>query len=83
MSWSKNVVHLHNGILHRIKKEGTPTFCGSMDGTVENYAEWNAEWNTPVGERQIPYNLTYKRNLMNKIKLKNEQNGMAFEFALD
>ena len=31
---------------------------------------WNrdyyAKWNKPVCDRQIPYDLTYKRNLMNK-----------------
>ena len=27
------VVHLHNGILHSREKEGTPTFCNSVDGT--------------------------------------------------
>ena len=37
-----------------------------MDGTGKYYAKWNK----PVGERQIPYDLTYKGNLMNKI---NEQ----------
>ena len=39
------------------------TFCDSVDGTGEYYAKWSK----PVGERQIPYDLTYKRNLMNKI----------------
>ena len=37
----KTVVHLHNGILHSRKKEGTPTLCDSMDGTGEYYAKWN------------------------------------------
>ena len=37
--------------------------CNSMDGTGEYYVKWNK----PVGERQKPYDLTYKRNLMNKI----------------
>ena len=52
-----------NGILHSKKKEGTPTFCNRMDGTGEYYAKCKK----PVGERQIPYDLTYNRNLMNKI----------------
>ena len=34
------------------------------DGT----ANYHAKRNKPVGERQIPYDLTYKRNVMNKIK---------------
>ena len=45
------------------QKEGTPTFRNTMGGTGEHCAKWNK----PVGERQIPYNLTYKWNLMNKI----------------
>ena len=60
----KSVVHLHNGILRSRKKEGAPTLRNSMDGTEEYYAKWNK----PGGERQIPYGITYKRNLMNKIE---------------
>ena len=60
----KTVVHLHNGILYSRKKEGNPTFCSRMDGT----GECQAKWNKPVGERQIPYDLTYKWNLMNEIE---------------
>ena len=41
-------------------------FCDSMDGTGEYYTKWNKA----VGERQILYDLTYKRNLMKKSKLK-------------
>ena len=41
---------------------GAPTLCDSMDGTGEHYAKWNK----PGGERQIPYDLTYKWNLINK-----------------
>ena len=44
------------------KKEGAPTLCDSMDGTGEHYAEWNK----PGSERQIPCDLTYKWNLINK-----------------
>ena len=51
------------------QKEGTPTFCDSIDGTEEYYAEWNK----PVDESQIPYDLTYKRNLMNN-KLMSKKN---------
>ena len=52
----KTVVHLYNGILCSRKKEGTPTLCNCMDRTGEHYAKWNK----PGGERQIPYDLTYK-----------------------
>ena len=47
------------------QKEGAPTLCDSMDGTGEHYAKWNK----PGGEGKIPCDLTYKRNLVNKIKL--------------
>ena len=33
-----------------------------MDGSEEHYAKWN----NPGGEKQIPYDLTYKWNLINK-----------------
>ena len=60
----KAVVHLHNGILHGFKKEGTLTLCNSMDGCREYYAKWNKL----VRERQIPYDFTHVWNIMNKIK---------------
>ena len=44
------------------QKEGSPTLCDSMDGTGEHYAKWNK----PGGKRQIPDDLTYKWNLINK-----------------
>ena len=62
MSGSKMVVHLHNGIQGSKKKEGAPTPHNSMDGSRENYAKWNK----PGGERQIPFDLTYKWNLRNR-----------------
>ena len=58
----KIVAHLHDGILHSRKKEGAPTICDSMDGTGEPYAKWNK----PGGEGQIPYDLTFIWNLINK-----------------
>ena len=44
------------------------TLFDSMDGTGEHYAKWNK----PGSERQIPYDLTYKWNLINKTN--NKQN---------
>ena len=38
-----------------------------MDGTGEHYAKWNK----PGGERQIPYGLTFNRNLINKTRKQN------------
>ena len=37
--WIKKLVHLHNGILHSRKKDGTPTLHNSMDGSGEHYAK--------------------------------------------
>ena len=44
------------------RKKLLPTFPDSMDGSGEYYAKWNKLG----GERQIPYNLTNKWNLINK-----------------
>ena len=41
-----------------------------MDGTGEHYAKWNK----PGSERQIPYDLTYKWNLINKTNRKQNRN---------
>ena len=56
------MVPLHSGILRSRKKEGAPTLCDSMDGTAEHYAKWNE----PGSEGQMPYDFTYKWNLINK-----------------
>ena len=45
--------HLHNGLLLSRKKENF-ILCDSMDGPGECYAEWNK----PVGERQLPHDFT-------------------------
>ena len=52
----KNVVHLHDGMLHSRREEGAPTLRDSVDGTGEYFAKWIKLG----GERQIPYDLTYK-----------------------
>ena len=56
--------HLHNGILFVYKREENFTLCNSMDGPGEHYAKRN----TPVIERQVPYDFTHIWNLMNKLK---------------
>ena len=66
----KAMVHLHNGILCSRKKEGAPTLCDRMDGTGEHYAKWNK----PGGEGQIPYDLTYNWNIINKRKKQTKYN---------
>ena len=44
------------------KKKEILLFTDSMDGNGEHYAKWNK----PGGERQTPYDLTYKWNIINK-----------------
>ena len=62
MNAPKNMVHLHNGIQCSRKKEGAPALHNSIDGIGEHYAKLNK----PGGERQIPYDLIYKWNLIIK-----------------
>ena len=44
------------------RKKELLNLCNSMDGTGEHYAKRNK----PGGDRQIPYDLTYKWHLINK-----------------
>ena len=62
--WIKKLWYiLHNGILLcSRKKEGAPTLHDITDGTGTHHGKWNK----PGGERQIPYDLTYKWNLIKK-----------------
>ena len=46
------------------QKEGAPSLCDSMDGTGEHYAKGNK----PGGERQMPYDLTFNSNIINRRK---------------
>ena len=57
------MLHLLNGILHNRKNEGNLTFHNSVDGSREHCAKLNK----PVRKRQMPYDLTYMWNLVNKI----------------
>ena len=77
--WFKNDVHLHNGIVCRKKEEGIPTVCESLVGTGEYYATWNKS----VGETQIPYDLTYKRNITNKNKRMSKTEPKAWKHGTD
>ena len=43
-------------------EEGAPTLHNSMVGTGEPYAKWNKAG----GERLLPYDLTFKWNLIDK-----------------
>ena len=64
------MVHLLNGILCSRNKEGPPILHDTIDGTGEHYAKWNK----PGGERLIPYDLTFKWNLINKTNKWTKQN---------
>ena len=48
------------------KRERTPTLHDSMDGSGEHYAKWNKSGS----EGQIPYDLTFNWNLVNKVNSK-------------
>ena len=65
MSGSKKLCYIYTMEYYTAerKKELLLFVTDSMDGNGERYAKQN----TPGGERQIPYYLTYKRNIMNKI----------------
>ena len=52
------------------KKEGAPTLQDSMEGSGEHYAKWKK----PGSEREIPYDLTYKCNLINKTNKQEKYN---------
>ena len=58
-----------------IKKEGNLILSNSMDGHGEHYAKWNKL----VSEWQIPYDLTYKRSLMNKNTLMGKMEPQAWK----
>ena len=61
------MVFLYNGVL-RSRNEGPPTLHNYMNGTGRHYANSSK----PGGEKQIPYDLTYKWNLI--IKQPSKQN---------
>ena len=52
------------------QKEGAPTLCDSMDGTGKHYVKWNKSG----GEGQIPYDLTFNWNLINKTNKQTKYN---------
>ena len=61
------MAHLQDGILQSRKKEGAPTLCNSIDGTGKHYANRNKA----SDEREIPYDLTFNRNLINETNNQN------------
>ena len=67
MSESKNPGKFTQWNTTQVKK-GAYTLFDSMDGTGEHYAKWNK----PGGEGQIPYDLTFNWNTINKRKKANK-----------
>ena len=69
--WTKKLWYIYTMEFYAAeRKKGAPTLCKSMDGTGEHYAKRNK----PGGERQIPYDLTFKWNLINKTNKQAEYN---------
>ena len=60
--WIKNCGSFTQWNTTQLKEKGAPNLCNSMDRTGEHYTKWNKTDN----ERKIPYDLTYKWNLINK-----------------
>ena len=52
----EDVVYIYNGI-H--KKEQNNAICSNMDAN----REYHTKWSKSERERQIPYDITYMRNL--------------------
>ena len=69
MSGSKNSGTFTQWNTMQQKERRTPSFYNSMDGTGVYYA-------------QIPYDLTYKWNLMNKTNKQNRRRGMEMRNRL-
>ena len=51
------MVNTHSGILLRHKKEGNDAICSNTNGSRDNRTKQSER------ERQIPYDITYTRNL--------------------
>ena len=60
--WIRKQWYIHTIECYTAERKGAPTLRACIDGTGEHYAKWNK----PGSERQIPYDLTYKWNLINK-----------------
>ena len=59
--WIKKLWYIYKFSMQQ-KEKGAPVLHDSMDGTGEHYAKCNK----PDSKREIPCDLTYKWNLINK-----------------
>ena len=71
----EDVIHIHNGILLRHKKEWNLVTCDNMDRPWGHYVKWNKS----NRGSQISYNFSYMWNLKNnnnkKAHIEREQSG--------
>ena len=68
--WIQTLWYSYTMELRSREKEGAYTLCNSMGGTGEHYAEWTK----PGGEGQIPYDLTFNWNIINRRKKETKYN---------
>ena len=68
--WIQKLWYIYTMEFYAAEKEGAYTLCNSMDGTGEHYAKWNK----PGDEGQIPYDLTFTWNIINKRKKQTKYN---------
>ena len=57
----EDVVYIHNGILHSLKKEWNFVICHNVERLGGHYAKWNKA----DRERQVLYDIIYMWNLKN------------------
>ena len=68
--WIKKLWYIYTMEFYAAEREGAYTLCNSMDGTGEHYAKLNK----PGSEGQIPYDLTFNWNIINKRKKETKYN---------
>ena len=68
--WIKKLWYIYTMEFYAAERKKAPTLCNSMDGSGEHYAKRNK----PGGERQIPYDLTFNSNLINKTNKQEKYN---------
>ena len=59
--WIKKLWYIYTMEFYAAERKKELLPCNSMDATGKHYAKRNK----PGGERQIPYDLTFNRNLIN------------------
>ena len=59
MSYIYRYTHTHTGILLSHKKEQNNAIWKNVYATID----YHTKWSKSEGERQIPYDITYMRNL--------------------